>query len=81
MPRLCAWFECPEMVTRMRYRCLFEHIPDQINDIFDGKHYQSLCDKHVIIEDKRLNHKFFSDQRDIALGLSTDGFQVCYISN
>lgn len=44
-------------------------------DIFDGDHYLSLLSKHVSInEGEALPHTYFSDKRDIALGLSFDGF-------
>jgi hypothetical protein len=40
----------------------------------DSKHYRNLCEEHVVIDGKRYNHKFFQDARDIAFGLSSDGF-------
>ena len=45
-----------------------------ITDILDGAHYRSLLKTLVTIGDKELPMWFFSDPRDIALGLSTDGF-------
>jgi hypothetical protein len=59
----------------MKYRG-YEHIyePDKISDVFDGAHYAGLCRKRVIINGKELPHLYFQDPRDVALGLSTDGF-------
>jgi len=57
----------------MRYRA--EYVPKAgvIKDIFDGSHYQTLLNTFVPI-DSSTPFYFFSDPRDIALGLSTDGF-------
>jgi hypothetical protein len=58
---------------KMRYRAEYKHEPGLIKDIFDGSHYQSLLNTIVPAGE---DHPFFyfSDERDIALGLSTDGF-------
>jgi hypothetical protein len=45
-----------------------------MKDIFDGSHYQSLLDQLVSINGKEQQHRFFQDLRDIALGLSTNGY-------
>ena len=44
-----------------------------MRDVFDSRHYQSLLNTIVPAD---MDHPFFhfSDERDIALGLSTDGF-------
>jgi len=60
----------------MQYRA-FEHIhtPGQISDVFDSCVYRRLLGKRVVIsETTTARHEYFSDPRDIALGLSTDGF-------
>lgn len=59
---------------KMQYRSKHQHNPTKITDIFDGAHYRSLLETHVTIDDEELPMWFFSDPRDIALGLSTDGF-------
>jgi hypothetical protein len=59
---------------RMQYRSNRTHDPTKLTDIFDGTHYTSLLGKYVTIDDEQLPMQFFSDPRDIALGLSTDGF-------
>lgn len=40
----------------------------------DSQHYRSLLEKKVKVGDKELPHRYFQDPRDVALGLSTDGF-------
>jgi Transposase family tnp2 len=59
----------------MKYRSE-EHVhhPGCINDIFDGSVYLKLVTTQVVVDGKELPHVYFSDPRDIALGLSTDGF-------
>ena len=60
---------------QMRYRANAHiHTPGKINDVFDGSHYRSLLGQQVHLNGKNLSHKFFEDHRDIALGLSADGF-------
>jgi len=58
-------------VKKMHYRAEYKHKPGVIKDVFDGSHYQSLLDKIAGGDDPFF---YFSDERDIALGLSTDGF-------
>ena len=60
--------------TKMQYRSKHEDDPTKITDIFDGAHYHSLREMFITIGDEELPTWFFSDPRDIALGLSTDGF-------
>lgn len=59
---------------------------DDIIDVFDGAHYLSLLEERVTIGDEKLGHFFFSDDRDIALGISFDRFcpfkrrkQTCWL--
>jgi hypothetical protein len=73
-PRLKAFFKNPEMITQMQYRADFVHDQSIVKDIFDGETYQHLKEKNVSIGGVSQPHKFFSDERDIALGLSLDGF-------
>jgi len=42
-------------------------------DVFDGSHYLGLLQKEVTINGHGLGHTYFSDSRDIALGLATNG--------
>jgi hypothetical protein len=81
IPRLQGMFECPDMVRWMNYRHTYQCTIREISNIFDAKHYQSLRSKHVVIDGMTLGHKYFEDRRDIALGVSTDGFQVSWQFN
>jgi hypothetical protein len=45
-----------------------------MTNIFDGLHYCSLLEEHVVVGDQILTHNYFSDSHDIALGFATDGF-------
>ena len=57
----------------MRYRAEYVHEPGVIKDVFDGSHYWSLL--NIIISTGGDNpFFFFTNECDIALGLSTDGF-------
>jgi hypothetical protein len=59
----------------MQYRARARNAdPNKMADVFDGSHYRSLCGQHVRLNGKKFPHKFFEDPRDIALGLSADGF-------
>ena len=58
----------------MQYRSNRQHNPTKLTDILDGALYQLLLKSFVTIGDEELPFYLFSDPRDIALGLSTDGF-------
>ncbi|EIN06680.1 hypothetical protein PUNSTDRAFT_29710, partial [Punctularia strigosozonata HHB-11173 SS5] len=74
-PRLKAFMEFPATAEQMRYRAHeHSHTPGTMTDIFDGNLYQQLCRTRVSIHGRDLGHNFFSDPRDVALGLSSDGF-------
>lgn len=45
-----------------------------VKDVFDSTNYRVLCDRFVTVNGQKMPYKFFCDLRDIALGLSTDGF-------
>lgn len=47
---------------------------DVLSDVFDGSHFDKLSRKQVKVGDVQYSHRYFSGERDIALGLSTDGF-------
>ncbi|THU75866.1 hypothetical protein K435DRAFT_580313, partial [Dendrothele bispora CBS 962.96] len=74
IPRLVSFFRSPYMVEKLRYRAGFTESDVNITDIFDGNLYSHLCVQNVSIGENDLPHKFFQFPRDIALGLSTDGF-------
>jgi hypothetical protein len=58
----------------MKYRADHRHVDGTTTDVFDGSAYRNLRQHHVEIKGQKLPHAYFSDDRDIALGLSTDGF-------
>ena len=49
-----------------------------IRDVFDCSVYQELLKKQVVVNGQTQGHMYFSDPRDIALGISLDG--VTYFS-
>src|SRR6266545_4808575 len=57
-------------VEKMCYQAEFVHEPGITKDIFNGSHYQSLLDSTIPTHPLF----YFSDECDIALGLSTNGF-------
>jgi hypothetical protein len=74
IPRLQAMSANREFADKMRYRAYFEHEDGVTMDVFDGSHYRSLLTKVVPASCNDQPFFYFSDARDIALGLSTDGF-------
>jgi hypothetical protein len=58
----------------MRYRNSHKHTPGKTTDIFDGACFRALSDKNVVVGEMQQKHKYFADHRDVALGLSLDGF-------
>jgi hypothetical protein len=76
IPRFQAFMASPEVASRNLYRSRHRHSPAKTTDIFDGHHYRRLLRTFVNIDGQKQPHKHFSDKRDFALGLSTDGFQI-----
>ncbi|KAJ7086219.1 hypothetical protein C8R44DRAFT_650972, partial [Mycena epipterygia] len=74
IPRLIAFAANRDIAEKHQYRAEHEHKPGTTTDVFDGTHYRSLHKKHVEINGKKYDHKYFSDPRDVALGASWDGF-------
>ncbi|RXW12405.1 hypothetical protein EST38_g13451 [Candolleomyces aberdarensis] len=80
IPRLQAYFRNSKLKEEMQYRHKFESTDrlanedDPIEDVFDSANYKSLKGTFVNVDGKQYTHTFFNDPRDIALGLSTDGF-------
>jgi len=78
IPQLIAYFLNRELNDRMRYRSdghqkTKASTNSYMSDIFDGSHYLGLLEKEVTINGHGLGHTYFSDPRDVALGLATDG--------
>ncbi|KAJ7612409.1 hypothetical protein DFH06DRAFT_941712, partial [Mycena polygramma] len=75
IPRLVALYTNKQQSELLQtYRADFISEPDKVKDVFDGTHYKDLLRTFVTVHGKKLGHKFFSDMRDIARGISFDGF-------
>ncbi|CDO71844.1 hypothetical protein BN946_scf184939.g68 [Trametes cinnabarina] len=72
--RLAALYLHRGTAEKMLYRADYLSDSTTTSDIFDGSHYKDLCSRFVTVEGRQLDHQFFADRRDIALGLSSDGF-------
>lgn len=77
IPRLLAFLANKSIAETLLYRANFSPSTDgSRSDIFDGNHYRRLLQQHISVNGKHLSKTYFSDPRDVALGLSTDGFAV-----
>lgn len=74
IPRLQALFSNRAVRDDLDYRPQYIYEASTIRDVFDASCYAQLQDTYVVADDKVLGHKFFSDDRDIAFGVCTDGF-------
>ncbi|KDQ11949.1 hypothetical protein BOTBODRAFT_113772, partial [Botryobasidium botryosum FD-172 SS1] len=74
IPQLMQLYASEDKAGLNDYHAKFEHKEGQVNDVFDGDHYQDLLLQLVVMAGETLGHCFFSDNRDLALGLSVDGF-------
>lgn len=75
IPQLQALFRNPELVAKLGYRSRADadYAPELVRDVFDGAHYRALLGKQVHAGKP---YCFFDDHRDLALGLSLDGFSL-----
>lgn len=78
IPRLIAFFQTLHMAQLMQYRSTRTSTPGVSTDIFDGEHYRQLCSTPITVHNKPVHPpaNYFEDNRDIALGLSTDGYGI-----
>ena len=73
--RLVAFAGNRPLSEQMQYHgCEHKHTLGMTKDVFDGKNYCRLWKRKVKLAGKVYNHKYFADNQDIALGLSTNGF-------
>jgi hypothetical protein len=72
--RLRAMVSSSPYARKMQYRASHRPNPTKVTDVFDGAHYSLLRESFVTVGGEELPNWFFSDPRDIALGLSSDGF-------
>jgi len=84
VPRLKAAAESQAFAEVMQYRAEYEHEAGMFGDVFDGENYRHLQESPITVHGEvlkgdsgePLGTKYFEDPRDVALGLSTDGFSV-----
>ena len=84
IPRLKAAAESHALAEVMQYRAQYKHQAGEFGDVFDGEDYQRLQDSPIALHGEPLKNdsgepldiKYFEDPRDVAIGLSTDGFTV-----
>lgn len=71
-------FENPFLGRRLNYRKQCTTSVDQLDDVFDGIHFQSLCETNVKWRGTthQPEHKYFDAGTDVTLGLSTDGIPL-----
>jgi hypothetical protein len=76
IPILLALVETQLLATDMGYCARYrkERQKGLKKDIFDGRLYRHFQHSHITVDGRTLPHQFFSDERDMALGLATDGF-------
>ena len=88
IPRLHAMYENTSLAKDLLYRHEYEKPRSgsysqstgdsssniAITDIWDALIYRDLQKRHIKINGKELQAKYFSDPRDLALGITTDGF-------
>ncbi|KZO90938.1 hypothetical protein CALVIDRAFT_461997, partial [Calocera viscosa TUFC12733] len=75
IPRLVAQYANVERAKLLgSYRANREPAEDTIEDFYDGRIFKELSKRHVIINGRTLPHLYFADRRDLALGMSFDGF-------
>lgn len=74
IPRFSAMYQSKDTAHLLSYRADFRHVPGTVQDVFSGSHYQEMLRRRVEVDGEKLRHNFFSDRRDIAVGVCTDGF-------
>ena len=76
IPCLVTMYANPDKNKEMQYHAFeHSHSPNNITDIFNSHIYHHLLGTTVHIDGRSFHHNYFCDPRDIALGLSTDGFR------
>jgi hypothetical protein len=73
--RLKAFLARLETAQKLLYQATeHKHQADEVSDIFNSDVYCSLRGKHIIVNGCWMKFTYFGNARDMALGLSTDGF-------
>lgn len=81
IPQLTSFFQNLDLKKLLSHRHDFEYDPSTISDFFSTDRYRALLQTRVKIEDEdsithTLDHCHFSDPRDIAFTLYSDGVQL-----
>ena len=78
IPQLLAFLKSAHMADLMQYRSKHVHVPGVYDDIFDGECYQQLRSAPITVHNEPVDPpaSYFKDNRDIALGLSTNSFGI-----
>jgi hypothetical protein len=79
--QLQAMLKDKTLAKQLKYRYTYSQTSGSDNviwDIFDCSVYHDLLAKQVVVGNQIQDHKYFSDPRDVALGISLDG--VTYFS-
>ena len=74
IPRLQAFYQSQGMIRKLSYQRHYQHDPGRICDVFDCSHYRNLLRRKVTIDGIERPYTYFCDGRDIAFGLSVDGY-------
>lgn len=71
-------FENPVLRKTLNYRFARRIDDGELQDVFDGQHFRTLCKKPVSWQGQPISPptKYFAGATDIALGLSTDGIPL-----
>ncbi|KAF8312376.1 hypothetical protein DL93DRAFT_2048566, partial [Clavulina sp. PMI_390] len=75
-PRFQSMFLNTTLSNLMDYRHTYTSEPGHVSDVLDSAQYVELLDKTVATDGVPLGHKYFSGNRDVALGYMTDGFSI-----
>lgn len=77
IPRAQAAYASKASAKRQRYRAEGHKAePGKMKDYIDGKLYKDMCERRVETGGRKLEFNHFSDVRDIALLLLSDGFRI-----
>lgn len=74
IPRLQRFFQNENCVNDLYYRHNYEYKPYEISDVFDCMHYKDLQQSFVTVDGESLDHRYFSDKRDIAFTTCLDSY-------
>lgn len=74
IPRLQAFYQSTSMTKDLKYQANFIYNKNIVGDVFSAEGYRTMLRTTVTVDGHQLDHTFFSNDRNIAFGLCTDGF-------